>query len=606
LRIRVSLCAAISAALVGGLAPMVPGEASASSPLPPATLVADILPGGRGSEPRELTALGGVLYFTAMTAGHGRELWRSDGTSDGTRLVADVVAGPQGSAPRELTAVNDRLMFTAWHPTHGRELWSSDGTSEGTRLVADVAPGTRSSAPRELTYGVHPNGSGPTTLAFFSADDGVHGREIWRTNGTPAGTVLVKDIKPGPDGSDPAGFAVPPNDPRSGNVVVFAADDGTHGREVWRGWGTGAQLEADIRPGAQGSDPTSLYGSAINLGRLGTLPLAYLSADDGVHGREPVVSILGHRTSVIDVRPGADGSAPQGFTMFAHGFGAFSADDGVRGREPYYVRPAIPGPGSQDSVELIADLNPGPAGSQPQAPAYQPTVGTAGTQTPLLSLSRGYLSATGADGRARLHTIDVQTYRPSPQSAEPQVRAMTPGVILAGGERPESSVLVRGVLAYSAVDAARGREIFISGGHASNTGMLTDIRRGPRGSDPRWLTTVGDRVFFSADDGSHGRELWSAVLTPAALVGMEYATNSPPSTEPTTYTLRVVGTGSSTPTGTVTVWDGANAVAVQSLSGGTATWTTTLSPGEHRIVVTYSGDHANGPATSDPVVLFVR
>jgi ELWxxDGT repeat protein len=38
---------------------------------------------------------------------------------------------------------------------------------------------------------------------YFIADDGVSGEELWKTDGTDAGTVLVKDINPGAGGSGP-------------------------------------------------------------------------------------------------------------------------------------------------------------------------------------------------------------------------------------------------------------------------------------------------------------------------------------------------------------------------------------------------------------------
>src|SRR5439155_25333606 len=105
---------------------------------PSVSLVKDInpLPGG---DPANLTVVGNTLFFTAADELHGRELWKSDGTTAGTVLVKDINPGPQDTQFRELANVNGKLFFSASDSAHGQELWMSDGTDTGTVLVKDIA-----------------------------------------------------------------------------------------------------------------------------------------------------------------------------------------------------------------------------------------------------------------------------------------------------------------------------------------------------------------------------------------------------------------------------------------------------------------------------------
>src|SRR5262249_14576175 len=95
--------------------------------------------------------------------------------------------------------VNGTLFFTANSTTTRRELWKSDGTAAGTALVKDINV--------DRTYSANP---GPIIdvngTKFFGADDGVHGWELWKSDGTAAGTTLVKDISPGGIYAYPYGY----------------------------------------------------------------------------------------------------------------------------------------------------------------------------------------------------------------------------------------------------------------------------------------------------------------------------------------------------------------------------------------------------------------
>jgi ELWxxDGT repeat protein len=181
------------------------------------------------------------------------------------QLVKDINTLPGDFGPGNFgLPTNGIVYFSAHDGPDGAELWRSDGTVAGTYMVKDIWPGLGSSFPgRFTTIG---------SITYFAATDNVNGTELWRTDGTSGGTFMVKDINPGTTSSSPTDLVT------NGTTLFFFADDGVHGRELWRSDGTdiGTQLVADIRPGSAGQ--ASLTQSRMAVAADGTL---YMIATDG-------------------------------------------------------------------------------------------------------------------------------------------------------------------------------------------------------------------------------------------------------------------------------------------------------------------------------------
>jgi ELWxxDGT repeat protein len=200
---------------------------------------------------RQFIDVNGTLYFTIderLAGGSGYRLWKSDGTTSGTVPVALV------PIIISLTSYQGTLYFAGADNGHGYQLWKSDGTATGTVRITNINPGG--------SAGFGFVGLAPMIVAdgrlLFAGDDGVHGQELWVSDGTADGTTMVADINPGAPGSTPANLTV------VDGVVYFTADDGTHGVELWKVGAVTAGVRLVVPPTATAGEPFTVTVQAIN------------------------------------------------------------------------------------------------------------------------------------------------------------------------------------------------------------------------------------------------------------------------------------------------------------------------------------------------------
>ncbi len=242
---------------------------------------------------------GGRIFFVGTDAGTGSQLWVSDGTAAGTHVVKQIASG--GAAKfafsRTVAAVANGVVFFANDGTTGFEPWFSDGTANGTHLVTEINLGAGSAvsdANTNLTWMTSMNGA-----AYFAANDGVHGIEVWRCDGTAAGTYMLADVAPGLKSSSAASLAA------TNGRLWWTADNGSPSgpggnaiAQVWVSDGTAAGTRVLTGGGTQtgalriGIFPTS--GGRTYFGNCDDLNGCELWSSDGTpEGTSLVANLFG-------------------------------------------------------------------------------------------------------------------------------------------------------------------------------------------------------------------------------------------------------------------------------------------------------------------------
>jgi ELWxxDGT repeat protein len=499
--------------------------------------------------------------FAGTDPAHGTEPWATDGTAAGTRRLADVAPGAgsglrlsSGLTPLLVPAPDGRTWFRAYPDPAapdetGDALWVTDGTLAGTHRVAGHFAGVGFLAGRAY-FGTgllnrpasdlwstdgSPNGARRVAVLrrfslgsdprFQPFQNGVlmfpldteGGYQLWRSDGDPAGTVLLADFPPASGRTHPAFF------PAVGALQLFSlvrVSGGSAQYEIWRTDGTvrGTRKVAALTPqdglgvatawdgkllfAVGTADGCSLWTSDGT--QTGTRPLLPLPAIGGLSCPTAiadlgsrflyVVEVLAHRRLIPQVFV-SDGTlaGTRQITAFDSPAAPLFDDHPVRiGRTVYFrlVSPHDPAvidlwqsDGTAAGTRRVGDWE-----GAAELYAFRGSL----YYTAWFGEGRALVRVTPGGGPAIVlgmisHSFDFPQF--------PDVPSFAPA-----GDR----------LLFAGSDPAHGSELWITDGTAAGTRRLRDIQPGAGGSAPQGFVSAGGRVFFAADDGAHGRELWES------------------------------------------------------------------------------------------------
>ncbi len=409
-----------------------------------------------GSDLIPFQAINNIFYFAVPNDASGEtwSIWRTDGTSAGTKRTSlpaipisvvgltqffgagsrvFVVPGSETQTPTLLVydpatdithtidslaipayesavASAERLYFSVNDQKVGLEPWVSDGTAQGTYRVRDLNP-EWSDYPSNPDQFVDFNGK----LAF-TADEASHGRELWISDGTEHGTQLLSDVAPGPAASNPTELTV-----RGRDLFFFATD------------ATGAQRFMKLHAGKTKPEV-----------------LANLSAPPSA--QPPIFFAPCYNNSVVAL----------GRRLY------FAAADGGSGVELWSTD------GAASGTHRVADINPGPASSNPCD----------------LTAAGGhiYVSASGPTG--------AQLWRSDGSAAGTQqvfnLGSNSPGSF------PADLTAWNGKLYFDLQDGSHGAQIWRSAGTASSTKLFVDLAPGNLNAFALPNATLRNHILFES------------------------------------------------------------------------------------------------------------
>jgi len=372
-----------------------------------------------------------------------------------------------GSDADNFVEYNGKMYFAAWNPATGNELWVTDGTQAGTMMLMDIKVGSGNSNPNEFIVF--------NNLLFFEADNTTNGEELWVTDGTIAGTHIFMDIQPGTTGAYLADFNI------LNGWLYFGATDGTNGYNLWRSDGTVSGTGIFYQFTGNGAGYQGLESVIFNNKMV-------FMANEGGTGYEPWVTdgTVAGTFLLNNIAFGSTSSNAALFYAVGDSIALFAASNSTYGKELYITDGTVAG------TILLKDIKPGtPSGAPKNFSAignkvlfrandgvngtelWETDLSSTGTQL-FMDINPG--SGSSDNGYTNIHEEDLYQYN--------------------------------GKLFFSADDGVNGDELWISDGTVAGTFMVEDIFPGNFGCAALYFKGYHNDVFFRGNDNNYHEEFW--------------------------------------------------------------------------------------------------
>ncbi len=338
---------------------------------------------------------------------------------------------------------------------------------------------------------------------YFAATDGTLGYELYKTNGQT--TTLVKDINVGSASASPDNFAV------LGDYLYFSADNGINGVELWRTNGTslGTTLVSNINT----DSPTLIPTGSLMLNFFYTVQLrttarvgntVTISADvfdgTGDGAAYATVNIVDSTTSAVLYNK-TFGSYGDFFSPGTYAE-TFSLDCDTNATLTIATQ-EFSGARIVIGQELVASGGTF-YGIYPTATRTADVCGDGSSSPTELAVHNGYLYFRANDGAS-----GFELWRTNGTTTE---RVKDINATFGLDASPTKFTALSGYLYFQATDGTSGAELWRTNGTALGTTLVEDINEtgtgGANGSNPNAFTALNGYLYFNANDGVNGEELW--------------------------------------------------------------------------------------------------